>query len=189
MTHPRAYAPNSVRARNARHLCARPVLHRNHAHKARQLRKDLGFPPVQEGIPCDLGTPPVRERFPCSAAPTPPSRTCEDHGACKAPPCTGQHAYENCAHDCMMSCVQHVGLADRIILTSPGPLMLDTAYWLRYSARVPTSVSLSHGLARTRRACKAHSACPSSSDSSSSSLSSSSSSLLAGGAALAGGKA
>ena len=169
MTHPRAFAPNSVPARNAKHPCARPVLHRNHARKARQLRKDLGFPPVREAIPCDSGIPSVRVGFPCSAAPTPPSRTCEHHGACKAPAQVSTRM--NIVH-MIVRCVQHVGLSDRIILTSPGPLMLEIAYTLSSLARVPKSVSLSHELPRTRRKCKSHSACTSSSDSSSSSPSS-----------------
>ena len=74
------------------------------------------------GIPCDLGIPTVRVGFPCDAAPTPPSRTCEDHEACKAPvqgstPMRPVHM--------TVTCIQHVGLYDRIILTSPGPLMLE----------------------------------------------------------------
>ena len=81
---------------------------------------------MQEGIPCDLGIPPVREGFPCSAAPiTPPSRTCEHHGACKA---SVQVSTLMSIVYMIMICVQHVGLSDRIILTSPGPLMLDHAY-------------------------------------------------------------
>ena len=79
---------------------------------------------MREGIPCNLGIPPVREGFPCSAAPTPPSRTCEHHGACKAPAQVSTHM--SIVH-MIVRCVQHVGLADRIILTSPGPLMLHNA--------------------------------------------------------------
>ena len=58
MTLPRAFAPNPVRARNARHPRARPVLHRNQAPHPRQLRKDLGIPPAREGFPRGLGIPP-----------------------------------------------------------------------------------------------------------------------------------
>ena len=124
------------------------------------------------GIPCNLESPTVWVGFPCGAAPTPPSRTCEHHGACKAPAQVSTRM--NIVH-MIVRCVQHVGLSDRIILTSLGPLMLDIAYRLSSLDRVPTSVSLSHGLARARRTWKSHSACTSSSDSSSSSPSSSSS--------------
>ena len=60
-----------------------------------------GFPCGLGGFPCGLGIPDVRVGFPCDAAPTPPSRTCADHEACKAP-VQGQHVCETQAHGCMI---------------------------------------------------------------------------------------